>query len=497
MANPNDLMNRIHELERQVKALEEKLSEYTNIEGYYLEKYQEIFAEIRKSRDEEIKQELENMAVEISVLKQEKEDKTKALESKVEIDKKLKEIEIHLSELYHQTEVITLDSESEITELEQIGLQMLEQHKEQVHKFVRKIYKLMVPPYNTENILFLKDAIINYLRGEGFDSVKTKKENHRKSLDIKKNYEKNNKEFQETIVQLKLDRESLLANAREIENIDINHIQDEITRFTIHHENYLREMMASLDQIKEDHESIIVDKVKKLSILGYTKKEIGEILDDQLVVFSQELLTVDSVENKTYQKEKRLKKLEAEAEKLKVLDIEKETVNAEYKELQTRYLAMQKQVQTIEDFNAKVHDIIDNNNQYHNFAENYISFMNFEKEVKGMRQAKVEEYNSLDDSIETLETKKALKAEIDGLDRSLEEANMKISEFKQNPENEKVLKMLLSVIEYETNLPLIYDTLNKLKKQIDEKYERLTYLKEQLIEYQSILMQIEGLTDEN
>ena len=30
---------------------------------------------------------------------------------------------------------------------------------------------------------------------------------------------------------------------------------------------------------------------KKLSILDYTKKEIGEALDDMLVIFSQELLT--------------------------------------------------------------------------------------------------------------------------------------------------------------------------------------------------------------
>lgn len=504
MPNPSELNAKIHELEKQVKALELKLAEYTNIENYYLEKYQEIFNETKKARDEEIKQELENMAIEISVLKQEKEDLTGALEENVQIKKQLKEIDFHLGELYHQTEIITLDAESEITELEQIGLQTLEQHKEQLHKYTNKLNKLLTEPFIIDNIIFLKDAMLNYLRGEGFECIKTQKENHRKALVIKKNFEKKNQEFQETISQLRLDRESLIAKYREIENSDINHIQDEITRFTIHHEKYHDEMMASLDQIKEVHENIILDKVKKLSILGYSRKEIGENLDDQLEIFSQELLTIDSMENKTYQKEKRLKKLQIEAEKLKSLDIEKETLSVECKELQTRYLSMQKQVQTIEDFNAKVHNIIDNNNQYHNFAENYLNFMNYQTEVTKMiaeKEKELEKLSSLDNSTYTNEEielqKQTIQGEIDGFERSLEEAKLHIEEFRQNPENEKVLKMLLSVIEYETNLPLIYETLDKLKKQIDEKYERLTYLKEQLIEYQSVLMQIEGLTNED
>ena len=47
-----------------------------------------------------------------------------------------------------------------------------------------------------------------------------------------------NKEYQQTITQLIIDRESLLAKYREIENEDINNIQDEITSFMIHQEKY-------------------------------------------------------------------------------------------------------------------------------------------------------------------------------------------------------------------------------------------------------------------
>lgn len=504
MASPSELNAKIQDLERQVKSLEQKLSEYTNIEGYYLQKYEEIFNDAKVSRDSEIKHELENMAVEISVLKQEKEDLAGAMEENISIERKIKEIDIQLSELYKLTEAISLDAESEINDLEQIGLQTLVQHKEQVTKYAKKIEKLLYPPFISENIIFLKDALINYLRSEGFDCVKTLKENHRKALNIDKNLKDKNKEYQETITQLLIDRESLLDKHREIENIDINHIQDEIVRFTIHHENYLREMMASLDNMKEIHENLIIDRIKKLSILDYTKKEIGEALDDMLVIFSQELLTVDSVENKTYQKEKRLKKLIIEAERLRKLDIEKETLIVEYKELQTKYLTMQKQVGTIEDFNAKVHNTIDNNNQYHNFVEHYLSFKTFETDINKMIEEKTKEltkYENLDptdyENEELVLAKKQITAEIDGLERSLEEGKMHIESLIQNPENEKVLKMLLSVIEYETKLPTIYETLKNLKKQIDEKHERLTYLKEQLVEYQSILMQIEGLTNED
>ena len=72
-----------------------------------------------------------------------------------------------------------------------------------------------------------------------------------------------------------------------------------------------------------------------------------------------------------------------------------------------------------------------------------------------------------------------------------------IDKYSKNPENERVLKSLLSVIEYESNLPLIYEELDSLKKQVEEKHDRLTYLQTQLVEYQSILLQIEGLTNEN
>lgn len=504
MASPSELNAKIQDLERQIKNLEQKLSEYTNIEKYYLQKYEEIFNDARSSRDAEIKHELENMAVEISVLKQEKENLSGAIEENFSIERKIKEIDIQLNELYKLTESSSLDAESEINDLEQIGLQTLEQHKEQVNKYAKKIEKLLYPPFIVENIIFLKDALINYLRNEGFDCVRTLKENHRNALSINKTLNIKNKDYQDTITQLLIDRESLLAKYREIENIDINHIQEEIVQFTIHHENYLREMMASLDQMREIHENLIIDRIKKLSILDYTKKEIGEALDDMLVIFSQELLTVDSTENKTYQKEKRLKKLQIEAERLRKLDIEKETLSVEYKELQTRYLTMQKQVQTIEDFNAKVHDTIDNNNQYHNFVEHYLGFKAFETDINKMMEDKkleLSKYDNLDptdyQNEELALVKKQIIADIDNLERSLEEAKMHIESLVQNPENEKVLKMLLSVIEYESKLPAIYETLNNLKKQIDEKYERLTYLKEQLVEYQSILMQIEGLTNED
>ena len=76
----NDLNNKIHDLEKQVKALELKLQEYTDINQYYIDKYNKLFLDIKASRDEEIKQELENMAIEISVLRNKKDDLTKAVE---------------------------------------------------------------------------------------------------------------------------------------------------------------------------------------------------------------------------------------------------------------------------------------------------------------------------------------------------------------------------------------------------------------------------------
>lgn len=507
MPNPSELHAKIQELEKRVKELEKALADYTDIENYYLQKYQEIFEDTRRARAEEIKQELENMTLEISNLKKEKEDLTDALEENVIIERGLKEIDIHLSELYKLTETSSLDAESEINDLEQIGLQTLEQHKEQINKYAKKIDKLLTPPFITENIIFLTNALMDYLKGEGFTCIKTQKENDRKVKLIKKYLGDKNKEYQQTIAQLVIDRESLLAKYREIENEDINRIQDEITSFMIHQEKYFDEMMASLEQIKEKHENIITEEVKKYTVWGYSKREIGEILDDRLVVFSQELLTTDSVENKTYQKEKRLKKLQIEANRLRELDIEKETLASECRELQTKYLTMQKQVQKIEEFNIKVHDTIDYNNQYHNFAENYLSFIHFEEETMQLianKQEAIKRLNNLntslennDEVLEIEETKKQFEEEIKGLERSLEEARMHIAELRENPENEQVLKMLLAVKDYEEKLPAIYETLSVLKQQIDEKHNRLNYLKEQLVEYQSVLMQIEGLTNED
>ena len=165
---------------------------------------------------------------------------------------------------------------------------------------------------------------------------------------------------------------------------------------------------------------------------------------------------------------------------------------------------MQKQVGTIEDFVSKVHDTIDNNNQYHNFAENYLSFRTFEQDVLKMienKKLELKKYEDIDvndyQNEELVAMKKQITIDIDGLERSLEEGKMHIDNLIENPENKKVLKMLLSVIDYEANLPVIYETLTKLKNQIDEKHDRLNYLKEQLVEYQSVLMQIEGLTNEN
>lgn len=490
----NDLNNKIHDLEKQVKALELKLQEYTDINQYYIDKYNKLFLDIKASRDEEIKQELENMAIEISVLRNKKDDLTKAVEDNKTIEKQLQELEAHLSELYHQMEVLTLDAESEITELEQIGLQTIEQHKEELNMFTKNLNELLIPPYNTNNIILLTNEIMMYLEKEGFNDVQTLKSNHRASLEIKKSYEEKNKEFEDAINQILIDKDSLIDKYREIENDDILHIQDEIAHFTIHQEKYREEMMSSFEKIKLVHEEKIIDKIRKFSVLGYPRKEIGELLDEDLEIFVQELLTLDSHENITYQKEKRLKKLIKEAERLRALDIEKETINQEYTALQQSFITKQKQVRVVEDYISKIHDMIDNNISRRNFAESYLNFMRFENEVKKLIEERQTTMSKLADDDPS---KGVFQLEIDGLERQYEENKMKIDELVQNPENERVLKSLLSVIEYESNLPLIYEELDSLKKQVEEKHDRLTYLQTQLIEYQSILLQIEGLTNEN
>ena len=371
-----------HDLEKQVKALELKLQEYTDINQYYIDKYNKLFLDIKASRDEEIKQELENMAIEISVLRNKKDDLTKAVEDNKTIEKQLQELEAHLSELYHQMEVLTLDAESEITELEQIGLQTIEQHKEELNMFTKNLNELLIPPYSTSKIILLTSEIMMYLEKEGFNDVQTLKNNHRASLEIKKSCEEKNKEFEDAINQILIDKDSLIAKYREIENDDILHIQDEIAHFTIHQEKYREEMMASFEKIKLVHEEKITDKIRKFSVLGYPRKEIGELLDEDLDIFVQELLTLDSHENITYQKEKRLKKLIKEAERLKELNIEKETINQEYTALQQSFITKQKQVRVVEDYISKIHDMIDNNISRRNFAESYLNFMRFENEVK-------------------------------------------------------------------------------------------------------------------
>ena len=138
--------------------------------------------------------------------------------------------------------------------------------------------------------------------------------------------------------------------------------------------------------------------------------------------------------------------------------------------------------------------MIDNNISRRNFAESYLNFMRFENEVKKLIKERQTTMAKLADDNPN---KGVFQLEIDGLERQYEENKMKIDELVQNPENERVLKSLLSVIEYESNLPLIYEELDSLKKQVEEKHDRLTYLQTQLIEYQSILLQIEGLTNEN
>jgi hypothetical protein len=333
-----------------------------------------------------------------------------------------------------------------------------------------------------------------YLEKEGFNDVQTLKSNHRASLEIKKSCEEKNKEFEDAINQILIDKDSLIDKYREIENDDILHIQDEIAHFTIHQEKYREEMMASFEKIKLVHEEKIIDKIRKFSVLGYPRKEIGELLDEDLEIFVQELLTLDSHENITYQKEKRLKKLIKEAERLRALDIEKETINQEYTALQQSFITKQKQVRVVEDYISKIHDMIDNNISRRNFAESYLNFMRFENEVKKLIEERQTTMSKLGDDDPS---KGVFQLEIDGLERQYEENKMKIDELVQNPENERVLKSLLSVIEYESNLPLIYEELDSLKKQVEEKHDRLTYLQTQLIEYQSILLQIEGLTNEN
>ena len=166
---------------------------------------------------------------------------------------------------------------------------------------------------------------------------------------------------------------------------------------------------------------------------------LGNKIECNPDIFVQELLTLDSHENITYQKEKRLKKLIEEAERLRALDIEKETINQEYTTLQQTFITKQKQVRVVEDYISKIHDMIDNNISRRNFAESYLNFMRFENEVKKLIEERQTTMSKLEDNDPS---KGAFQLEIDGLERQYEENKMKIDELIQNPENERVLKAL-------------------------------------------------------
>ena len=481
----------------------------TNIKEFYLNKYHEIYQEILQERIDEINYELNELEHEIENLNNSVDRINEDIANNERIQEKINDVEERIHECYCEMEEKRFQTETVIDKLQHDTVKLYQQHQSIVRVWFDSLNNFYDHLINKDELLNQVDNIVNVIFNNGYElSVKIKENEYQNNLinkaleeeflDVRKKLDLlfiEKTRYEKSKYEVSVDRSEQLKKDLALKQEHKKYYKEEIEKAFIHQSN---------KHLKEINELLI-----KFSLTSKDPSEQIEILDKLCEKYRTQLLSLDTLSNQAYQKQKRLSMLYEEKAKLDNLKSKKEQIDKKAQGLQNAYVVISN---NIKEMDEHLEDI---KKQISSFKHQ--QFLRFDEKFQEELSEGLKEIKKQQKVIEKLQEERtyllyeANTDKVKDIEQEIHQADIKLNktierydniqkdydEFLKQNDNSTIKSLISEGSFFENNLPKLKELTVKLRNKISNLTSESHKIQEDLRDYQNILMQIQELEDED
>lgn len=481
----------------------------TNIKDFYLHKYHMMYQEILQERINEINEELNEVEQEIINLNDSVDRINEDIENNERIKEKINDVEQRIHECYCEIEEKRFQTENVIDSLQQETIKLFHEHQNISRSWYETLYNYYDQLIDKNELLSQIENLTNYIFDEGYELSVKIKQNEQKNNQINNALNDEIMDVRKKLDTLFLEKTRYEKNMYEVSSDRKEQLKKELSIKQEHKRCYKEEIEQAFIHQSKKHLKELNELLIKFSLTSKDPNEQIEILDELCDKFKAQLLSLDTLSNQAYQKQKRLNMLYEEKNKLEIIKNKKDTADKKAQTLQSAYVVICKNIKDLDDH------LEDIKKQISSFKHQ--QFLRFEEQFQKELNNELLNIKKQQKFIDSLQEDKTYllfgddPTKVKDIDNQLYNENLKLNKIIENYDNinrdyESFLKqndnaVIKSLIEegsfFEINIPKLKELAIKLKTKINNLVEESHKMQEALREYQTILMQIQELENED
>lgn len=503
----------LKKLETRVNELESKLlnkgANTDDLLKYYLNKYDSYYDEIIQLCEEERAQSKKKLEKEIEELQK----------AKSEAENLLKKNEVHQQNIEKLT--------NQNTEVKNKITAAMDQKNQAVDEFLKDInqmnfetdqmYLNVLSQFNDainsrisfDELFEHLDLYQTYLETKGFDKAQEIKKCHEKLKESQTEIDQKIEKLEDKLESLKVQIEQ-----EKTQLIDTNlfDIEDQLFNKQSTYQDFDKQSDKICNKfagLKNRHHNNFKDVLYKLKLYNYAPAEIGREFEKLLDLFVQELNMVDGDDYELRQRE--IASLKERIDQIEKEKVELPALEEELKELQSTYSKAHAEITEMERYIAKCNPLIEPSSRYYEW---YVSLKALQDKMNRLAEEKEEQTNYIKelyrerkklvydpfakDSLKSLDEKiLSEEAKLQTIMTSIDDTMTVWKTIDNNPEQARFKSIINQKTKFEDRLPVLYQSLNELKQVIDEKYNKVTEIKERVVTLDRLYEEIGNLENED
>ena len=480
--------------------------EPVTLTNYYLKKYLDINEDVLKERVTKIVNAKASLQDEYNKLMEQEESLDVIANANLEATAQIEEITKLLEKKYLVQEERRFNFNACLREIEEKTTQAEEITK----ALMQEVINLLYASDNVDEVMSLVDQAIIKLQTQMYPSNVKIAEDKRQM--VEKLHELNQAEQ-----SLQVESKSLIAKKKSIEEslqvLSLETVETMLDQIVVEIDKQTKledELYRLFKSMKEHHLKLIVDEIKHYQVLELTNRDIAFEMDKVLKEYEEELRVLDTSSNIVMRKTMELSELVAKKAAMEDLRDEYTKALDAYQHLQSVYENINQSITKMEDYLNMATKAISTNPNYLSFVGKYqelladqgalekeLASTNMElKDLKETRRLKVLDPYARKAINELTEKIKAQELNIEKLQIAKAETDNQINNLNLDKEKLKLINILSNKKVIENKLPSLYNQQHELMLAVDDKYQQLKSLEDELQDYEEISNRIVEIENE-
>lgn len=508
MNNNDELKDLISTKSDEIEKLKNEPN-YIELKDYYLNKYQEMFTSILNNRSLEINETMNELDNEISSLEEAISNNAENIKSNEINQQKIEGIEETIYDLFSQIELARFNMDEKETKVKNESIELFKEYYKIMDNWNNRLNSYYNGLLSNYDLIKSIEELRNSINTKGYENSIKIKENEAKikifEEEFKKEEDRIHQEIDEQLKEKQNIERRIVNTSLEYQDVKKN----ELLEKKEHKKTYLEEIKQAFNDLSVRQLKEFNDVYVKNRLVSKPVENQMEEYDELFKKFKSQLLTVDTLSNQQLKKKKRLQELTQEKSRLDDIKRQKEELVNQSRRLKEAYAVIDK---TLMDLNKHLNDIKTKISSFR-----HQQFTRLENDYEQDLSAAKTKINLIEKEIENLHEERTyqlfdpVKDVIDKLDSDLMDAEKRLNEaineynsikndyedFLKNEQNAELKKLLEEGKYFEENIPRVSLLHNKLQEKILAIDDKANSLDNDLENYQSIIIEINAIENEN